>query len=244
MAYAPDAEAFGVAAKALGEDSTKWRDALRGVCATRGAAITEGLALAYVKPVAAGAVDFDEPLLRNVADELAALKRRVDRRVAELPPIPLADGASAQLQPSTAARFVDGGYATKHYVATPPDRNEACVELLLNDANGRRTLSWQNDDGDTALHLACFGAPAAALVLAKAGAPRDVLNNREETPDDLARRAAGPPEHGQDRECAEKWPRQTAGKVPAHSQSRDFSAHSQPRPYRENRGHSRGPRRV
>ena len=60
---------------------------------------------------------------------------------------------------------------------------------LLNDANGRRTLGWQNDDGDTALHLACFGAPAAALVLAKAGAPRDVLNNRSETPDDLARRA-------------------------------------------------------
>ena len=50
-------------------------------------------------------------------------------------------------------------------------------------------MGWQNDDGDTALHLACFGAPAAALVLAKAGAPRDVLNNREETPDDLARRA-------------------------------------------------------
>ena len=29
MAYAPDAEAFGIAAKVLGEDSTKWRDALR-----------------------------------------------------------------------------------------------------------------------------------------------------------------------------------------------------------------------
>ena len=47
---------------------------------------------------------------------------------------------------------------------------DECVELLLNDANGRRTLGWQNDDGDTALHLACFGAPAAALVLAVAGA--------------------------------------------------------------------------
>ena len=73
-----------------------------GVCATRGAEITEGLALAYAKPFEEGAVDFDEPLLRTVADELAALKRRVDRRVTELPPTPLADGASAQLQPSTA----------------------------------------------------------------------------------------------------------------------------------------------
>ena len=131
MAYAPDAEAFGIAAKALGEDSTKWRDALRGVCATRGTAITGGLALAYAKPFEEGAVDFDEPLLRTVADELAALKRRVDRRVAELPPTPLADGAAARLQPSTAARFVDGGYATKHYVATPPDRNEACFEMYI-----------------------------------------------------------------------------------------------------------------
>ena len=76
-------------------------------------------------------MDFDEPLLRTVADELAALKRRVDRRVTELPPTPLADGASAQLQPSTAARFVDGGYATKHYVTTPPDRNEACFEMYI-----------------------------------------------------------------------------------------------------------------
>ena len=76
-------------------------------------------------------MDFDEPLLRTVADELAALKRRVDRRVTGLPPTPLADGASAQLQPSTAARFVDGGYATKHYVATAPDRNEACFEMHI-----------------------------------------------------------------------------------------------------------------
>ena len=88
MAYAPDPEAFGVAAKALGEDAGAWRDALRGVCATRGAQITEGLALAYAKPFEEGAVDFDEPLLRTVADELAALKRRVDRRVTELPPTP------------------------------------------------------------------------------------------------------------------------------------------------------------
>ena len=131
MAYAPDPNAFGVAAKVLGEDAGAWRDALRGVCATRGAQITEGLALAYAKPFEEGAVDFDEPLLRTVADELAALKRRVDRRVAELPPTPLADGAAARLQPSTAARFVDGGYATKHYVATPPDRNEACFEMYI-----------------------------------------------------------------------------------------------------------------
>ena len=130
MAYAPDAEAFGIAAKALG-DAGAWRDALRGACATRGAQITEGLALAYAKPFEEGAVDFDEPLLRTVADELAALKRRVDRRVTELPPIPLADGAAARLQPSTAARFVDAGYATKHYVATPPDRNEACFEMYI-----------------------------------------------------------------------------------------------------------------
>ena len=122
MAYAPDPEAFGIAAKSLGENSTKWRDALRGVCAARGAEITEGLALAYAKPFEEGAVDFDEPLLRTVADELAALKRRVDRRVTELPPTPLADGAAARLQPSTAARFVDGGYATKHYVAAGPQR--------------------------------------------------------------------------------------------------------------------------
>ena len=33
MAYAPDAGAFGIAAKVLGEDSNKWCDALRGVCA-------------------------------------------------------------------------------------------------------------------------------------------------------------------------------------------------------------------
>ena len=95
MAYAPDPHAFGVAAKALGEDATKWRDALRGVCATRGAQITEGLALAFAKSFEEGAVALGEPLLRTVADELAALKRRVDRRVTELPPTPLADGASA-----------------------------------------------------------------------------------------------------------------------------------------------------
>jgi len=96
-------------------------------------------------------------------------------------------GADASIVSNNARTPLMGACYPRHGV--PEASTKACVELLLNDANGRRTLSWQNDDGDTALHLACFGAPAAALVLAKAGAPRDVLNNRSETPDDLARRA-------------------------------------------------------
>ena len=96
-------------------------------------------------------------------------------------------GADASIVSNNARTPLMGACYPRHGV--PEASTKACVELLLNDANGRRTLGWQNDDGDTALHLACFGAPAAALVLAKAGAPRDVLNNRSETPDDLARRA-------------------------------------------------------
>ena len=96
-------------------------------------------------------------------------------------------GADASICSNNARTPLMGACYPRHGV--PEASTKACVELLLNDANGRRTLGWQNDDGDTALHLACFGAPAAALVLAKAGAPRDVLNNRSETPDDLARRA-------------------------------------------------------
>ena len=129
--YAPDAQAFGIGAKFLGEDVVAWRDALRGVCATQGTVVTDGLDLAYAKPVKEGAVDLNAPLLRNVADELAALKRRIDRRIIALPPTQLADGAAALLKPSTADHFVDGGYAGQHYVPTPPDRNEACFEMRI-----------------------------------------------------------------------------------------------------------------
>lgn len=96
-------------------------------------------------------------------------------------------GADASIVSNNDRTALMGACFPRHGVAEAA--TTACVELLLNDANGRRTLGWQNDEGETALHLACFGAPAAAPLLAKAGAPRDLENERQETPNDLARRA-------------------------------------------------------
>ena len=69
----------------------------------------------------------------------------------------------------------------------PPEDSVRCVEVLLADARGRATISSQNDDGDTALHLALErrDLPLAAL-LVRAGAPVDVPNNKGLTPKQLA----------------------------------------------------------
>ena len=148
---------------------------------------------ALIKAVANGHTDVVDLLLargapvNTPAGTHTALRAATLNGQAALVDKLLKAGADASIVSNNARTPLMGACYPRHGV--PEASTKACVELLLNDANGRRTLGWQNDDGDTALHLACFGAPAAALVLAKAGAPRDVLNNREETPDDLARRA-------------------------------------------------------
>ena len=148
---------------------------------------------ALIKAVANGHTDIVDLLLargapvNTPAGTHTALRAATLNGQAALVDKLLKAGADASICSNNARTPLMGACYPRHGV--PEASTKACVELLLNDANGRRTLGWQNDDGDTALHLACFGAPAAALVLAKAGAPRDVLNNREETPDDLARRA-------------------------------------------------------
>ena len=148
---------------------------------------------ALIKAVANGHTDIVDLLLargapvNTPAGTHTALRAATLNGQAALVDKLLKAGADASIVSNNARTPLMGACYPRHGV--PEASTKACVELLLNDANGRRTLGWQNDDGDTALHLACFGAPAAALVLAKAGAPRDVLNNREETPDDLARRA-------------------------------------------------------
>ena len=148
---------------------------------------------ALIKAVANGHTDVVDLLLargapvNTPAGTHTALRAATLNGQAALVDKLLKAGADASIVSNNARTPLMGACYPRHGV--PEASTKACVELLLNDANGRRTLGWQNDDGDTALHLACFGAPAAALVLAKAGAPRDVLNNRSETPDDLARRA-------------------------------------------------------
>mmetsp|Transcript_23462 Transcript_23462/g.65805 ORF Transcript_23462/g.65805 Transcript_23462/m.65805 type:complete len:413 (+) Transcript_23462:225-1463(+) len=148
---------------------------------------------ALIKAVANGHTDVVDLLLargapvNTPAGTHTALRAATLNGQAALVDKLLKAGADASIVSNNARTPLMGACYPRHGV--PEASTKACVELLLNDANGRRTLGWQNDDGDTALHLACFGAPAAALVLAKAGAPRDVLNNRDETPDDLARRA-------------------------------------------------------
>jgi len=62
------------------------------------------------------------------------------------------------------------------------------VFCLLADDNARASIGFQNDDGDTALHLALARSNGAvAEILAEAGAPLDVANNAGET---CAERAA------------------------------------------------------
>ncbi len=78
------------------------------------------------------------PVSLSVVEQLSDLRREVEASVDLLPPAVLRPrGAAAReerlarLVPSSAARYVEAGYASLHYVPQPPSPHASCFELRL-----------------------------------------------------------------------------------------------------------------
>ena len=61
----------------------------------------------------------------------------------------LRDGRRARLARSTPARYVEGGYATHHYVPQPPTEQSTCFELLVSEGGegGERGERGEGGEG-------------------------------------------------------------------------------------------------
>ena len=154
--YAPFAGA-AFAAKRVRDDRAAWRSHLAAACAARGGARLAGaLDVAFSSAGARFSSEEEQgeeaPFVLFLPDQLDVLRRAVTRRVAGTP-VRLDDGAAATLVPSSADRYVEGGYSERHYVKAAPDPREPAFELRL-DASGAQV-------GFVSIGFSAFGSAAA-----------------------------------------------------------------------------------